>query len=102
MLIVIAILALLMSLGWSVIGAKKAAEKRVFATYYELCVTTAEKKRNYLSNTLSLPESCEALGLKPPAGIKEASIQDAGSEYIITVRGGEFTQSSHLIKTISR
>lgn len=92
----------MLGLTWSLIGAKKAAEKRVFATYNELCLTTAEKKRNYLSNSLILPASCEALGLKPPAGIEEASIQDAGSEYIVTVRGTDFTETSRLPKTISR
>ena len=99
---VISILALLFSVGLGVIGARAATQKRVFETYTELCLTSAEKRRNYLSNQAFLPTSCAALGAPPPPGITTASITDSGAFYTVTITGAHYSRTEQIAKQITR
>lgn len=101
-LIVVALIGLLAAMVVAYRNAQATAQKRVLDSYMELCLTSAEKQRNYLSNQLTLPPNCAALGLSAPAGVNTETIQDNGSSYTITVTGTAYTRSETLPKTVVR
>ncbi|KQR17923.1 type II secretion system protein [Deinococcus sp. Leaf326] len=112
-LIVIAMLGILAAvLLPNFLGARGAAQHKLIDTYTQTCQMTAEKRRNYLTNTLTLPApggfaaTCATLGVTPPSYITKAEFLDQGDRYELVVqgqvRGGTYTQSATLIKQVTR
>ncbi|AFD27830.1 type II secretion system protein [Deinococcus gobiensis] len=112
-LIVIAILGILAAvLIPSFLNARMAAQRKLIDTYAQTCQIAAEKRRNYLTNTLTLPApggfapTCATLGVTPPSYVTKAEFRDQGDRYELVVqgqvRGSTYTQSATLIKQVTR
>lgn len=112
-LIVIAILGILAAvLIPNLLGARAAAQRKLIDTYAQTCQIAAEKRRNYLTNTLTLPApigfvaTCATLGVTPPSYVTKAEFRDQGDRYELVVqgqvRGAAYTQSATLIKQVTR
>lgn len=102
-LIVIAILGLLIgALLFSYSGAVATARHKTHDAFVETCLITAEKRRDYLDNTLQLPGSCAELGLALPRGLSSARFQDLGAAYLLDVSGPDYSRQERLLKTAQR
>lgn len=85
-LIVIAIIGILAAaLTFNFSGARAAAQRQTAQAYLDTCASTAEQRRDLLTNTLTLPASCDALGLPHPTHVSSAAITLSGNTYTITV-----------------
>ncbi|GAA5533955.1 prepilin-type N-terminal cleavage/methylation domain-containing protein [Deinococcus aluminii] len=85
-LIVIAIIGILAAaLTFNFSGARAAAQRQTAQAYLDTCASTAEQRRDLLTNTLTLPASCDALGLPRPKHVSSAAIILSGNTYTITV-----------------
>lgn len=85
-LIVIAIIGILAAVLYTnyrniiATGHRKAMQN-----YLQSCVITAEHKRSLLTNAVTLPDSCLALGLPHPAYLTSDTIALSGNQYTITL-----------------
>jgi len=88
LLVVLAILSVLISL--TLTGsrtAKRGAEQQVIRAYADLCLSTAEQRRNFLTNIVTLPTSCQQLNLPFPHNVTAAPITLSSGSYSIRVQG---------------
>lgn len=103
LLVVIAILGLLAAvLVPNLLPGRESGEHKIATVYLQSCAATAEQRRSFINNTVTLPASCEALGLPRPKPVSSATITLSGDTYTIRVQGRAGRSTVDLQDTVPR
>ncbi|WP_034388496.1 type IV pilin protein [Deinococcus sp. YIM 77859] len=103
LLVVIALLGVLAAvLVPNLLLGRESAERQIAAAYLQSCLATAEQRRSLITTTVTLPASCEALGLPRPRHVSSATIALSGNTYTIRVEGQAGGSTFSLQDTLPR
>lgn len=105
-LVVIAVIGILAAALVTGFGrARASAEDKAGRLHLQTCVASAEQRRSLITNTVTLPATCEALGVARPANIQSTAITLSGGTYTVTVQaragGTTLTLQDTLPRTIT-
>ena len=96
LLITLALIGILVAaLLPNLFGARRSGEEKMTREYLSSCLTAAEQRRDFHSNTVTLPGSCTELAGPSPAPLQTNTITLSQNTYTITLtdrRGKSYTE----------